>query len=63
MKVITIHVDISRDARSVYGEIADVLFALADQHYTHSPLGRHYLEGLAEQTRRLESNYQKKEKK
>lgn len=62
MKVITIHVDISHDARSVYGEIADVLFALADQHYTHSPIGRHYLEGLAEQARRLENNHQKEKK-
>ena len=62
MKVITIHVEISPDSKTIYGDIADVLFALADQHFTGLPIGRHYLESLAEQARRLEANYQKKEK-
>lgn len=57
MKVIVLHVEVSRDARTFYGEVADVLEALGEQHFGDGGAKR-FLHSIAEVARAVEGLYQ-----
>lgn len=58
MKVITLHVEESADALTPFGDIADILEALALQRYGKTVVARLFLEQAAERARKIEEHYQ-----
>jgi hypothetical protein len=58
MRVITLHIEESPDAMSLFGPVADALQALAEQGFGNDPRARAYVENLAERARMTENLYQ-----